>query len=157
MVRSASRVPICNSSSKHAGANSGESREHLAEALEQQTATAEVLRVISTSPGELRPVFETILANATRLCEARFANLNLLDGDGFRRAAMHNAPTPYAAEWQREPWVRRKAGSHADEVVRTKKPLQIADLHLEQRSAPPAKLGGFEPCSAFPCSATMRS
>jgi hypothetical protein len=70
-----------------------EAREHLAEALEQQSATSEVLRVISSSPGELNPVFQAILANATSLCEAKFANLFLCEGDAFRVVAMHNAPT----------------------------------------------------------------
>src|SRR5262245_50706714 len=83
-----------------------------------------------------------MLENATRLCEARFANLTLRDGDGFRRAAMHNAPTSYAEQWQREPWVRRKPGTHGDQIVRTKKALQIADLRLEQELAAPATFGG---------------
>src|SRR5262249_50064061 len=59
----------------------------LTESLEQQTATSEVLQVISTSPGELQPVFEAMLANATRLCEAKFANLFLYEKDSFRIAA----------------------------------------------------------------------
>src|SRR6516165_2075531 len=64
----------------------------LTEALEQQTATSEVLRVISSSPGELEPVFQAMLANATRICEAKFGNLLLYYGNHFRIAAMHGAP-----------------------------------------------------------------
>ena len=121
----------------------------LTEALEQQTATSKVLQVISSSPGELEPVFQTILANATRLCEARFANLVLLDGDGFRRAAMHNAPAPYAEQWQRETWVRCMPGTAPDQIVRTKKPLQISDLQSEQE-LPPVKLGGARTLLGIP-------
>jgi two-component system, NtrC family, sensor kinase len=67
----------------------------LAEALERQTATSEVLSVISSSPGELEPVFQAILANATRLCEAGFANLLLSEGDQFRRVSLYNAPPAF--------------------------------------------------------------
>src|SRR5205807_9374966 len=62
----------------------------LSEALEQQTATADVLRVISGSPGELAPVFSTMLGNAVRICEAKFGTLYLCEGDGLRAVAMHN-------------------------------------------------------------------
>src|SRR5262245_41786263 len=65
----------------------------LDEAREQLTATSEMLKVISSSSGELEPVFGAILENATRICQAQFGNLNLYDGNAFRRAAIHN-PTP---------------------------------------------------------------
>src|SRR5262249_12181021 len=68
----------------------------LSEALEQQTATSEVLQAISGSPGELDPVFQTILANATRICGAKFGTLYLYDSNGFRAVALHNAPAAYA-------------------------------------------------------------
>jgi hypothetical protein len=77
-----------------------EARDHLAEALEQQTATSEVLQVISSSPGELGPVFETLLANATRICEAKFGTLNLREGDAFRIVAMHGVPAEVAEKLQ---------------------------------------------------------
>jgi adenylate cyclase len=77
------------------------------EALEQQTATAKVLRVISSSPGNLDAAFETILANATRLCEASFGTLSLHEGDGlFRSVAMHNAPAAVVELRRRQPLMR---------------------------------------------------
>jgi GAF domain len=69
----------------------------LSESLEQQTATSEVLRVVSSSPGELAPVFETMLANAARLCEAEFGVLSLYDGDAFQTVALHNVPPGFIA------------------------------------------------------------
>ena len=73
----------------------------LRETLERQTATSEVLGVISSSPGELQPVFEAILINATRICGAKFANLFLYDKseDAFRLAAQKNAPAAYIEQW----------------------------------------------------------
>src|SRR6202158_2753092 len=59
----------------------------LAEALEQQGATSEVLQIISSSPGELQPVFDAMLANVARICEAKFAILYLCEGDAFRAVA----------------------------------------------------------------------
>ncbi len=78
----------------------------LTDSLEQQTATSEVLKVISTSPGELEPVFHAILENATRICEAHFGVLSLYEGDAFRVVAMHNAPPAFADLRRRKPVIR---------------------------------------------------
>src|SRR5262249_8035217 len=85
----------------------------LTEALEQQTATSEILQVISSSPGDLQPVFETIVANATRLCEANFGNMYLRDGETFQLAATHNTPLALVEERRRTPLRRRRDGALA--------------------------------------------
>jgi GAF domain-containing protein len=100
----------------------------LSDALEQQTATSEVLSVISSSPGELQAVFETILANATRLCGAKFGTLNLYDGDVFQVAAVHNVPPAFAA-MQNVPFHPHPRSGHA-EILRTKRPVQIDDIQV---------------------------
>src|SRR5262249_28184748 len=78
----------------------------LRESLQQQTATADVLKVISSSPGELEPVFQAMLANATRICEAKFGSMYLNEGSAFRTVAMHNAPPALAEMRRRNPVFR---------------------------------------------------
>ena len=90
----------------------------LSEALEQQTATSEVLRVISSSSGDLEPVFETMLANATRLCQAKFGTLYLWDGAAFRVGALHNAPPAFAEARRCEP-IRPGPNAVISRVLRT--------------------------------------
>ena len=103
----------------------------LTESLEQQTATSEVLSVISSSPSELGPVFQTVLENATRLCEANFGTLNLNEGGDFPVVAMHNAPPAYAELRRREPAVRPGPDHPLGRVAATKQVLQIADMTTE--------------------------
>jgi GAF domain-containing protein len=103
----------------------------LTEALEQQTATSEVLGVISSSPGELKPVFQAMLENAVRICDAKFGLLFLSEGDAFRAVALHDAPTAYAEARRREPVTRFGPGTATDRAARTKQPAQIADVKAE--------------------------
>ena len=103
----------------------------LNEALEQQTATSEVLKVISSSPGELKPVFDALLANAVRICDAKFGALFLMEGDAFRYVALHGAPPAFAETRRREPITRAKPGTTIGRVAATKKPAQTADIRAE--------------------------
>ena len=100
----------------------------LSEALEQQTATSEVLRVISSSPGELEPVFQAMLENATRLCEAKFGTLYTYDGNGFHAAAFHNAPPAYVEARTREPVLRPPPDTPVGRISATRQLVQIADI-----------------------------
>jgi two-component system, NtrC family, sensor kinase len=110
----------------------GEAREHLAEALEQQTATSEVLQVISSSPGELQPVFQSILANATRLCEAQIGNLHLCEGDALRIVAMHGSPPEWTEYRRQNPVLRPGPHTGLGRVMRTKQTVHIEDIMADR-------------------------
>src|SRR5262249_40956894 len=97
----------------------------LSEALEQQTATSNVLRVISSSPGELEPVFETMLANAVRICGAKFGVTSVREGDAFRVIAIHGAPPAFVEQRRREPIVRRTPGHNLERLMRTKEVVHV--------------------------------
>jgi GAF domain-containing protein len=116
----------------------------LTESLEQQTATSEVLRVIGSSPGELLPVFQTILENATRLCDAKFGTLFRYDNEAFDPVAMFGV-TPEHAEFmrQRGPF-KPPAGTNLDRVLQAKDVVRIADVLAEPGAAmgSSAKFGG---------------
>jgi two-component system, NtrC family, sensor kinase len=103
----------------------------LSESLEQQTATSEVLKVISSSPGELEPVFNAMLENATRICGAKFGILALSEGHAFRTAALYGAPPAFAEARQREPVISPGPGTSFHRAATTRHPAQIADIRAE--------------------------
>jgi hypothetical protein len=100
----------------------------LSEALEQQTATSEILKAISSSPGQLEPVFNAMLKNAVRICGAKFGNLFLSEGDALRAVAFHDAPRAYVEERQRNPVIRPNPATTLGRAMTTKQPVQIADI-----------------------------
>jgi GAF domain-containing protein len=97
----------------------------LRESRDQQTATSEVLRIISSSPGELEPVFNAILENAVRICEAKFGTLCLYEEGGFRVVAMHNPPAAYAEKL-------RRALLPLPRLAATKRVVHIVDARTDQ-------------------------
>src|SRR5262249_48880146 len=103
----------------------------LGESLEQQTATSEVLQVISSSPGELQPVFQAMLENATRLCQAKFGVLWLCEGEGFRSVALHGLPPAHAEQRQRT-LVLRPGPNPLFRLARTRQTVHIPDIRTEQ-------------------------
>jgi GAF domain-containing protein len=112
----------------------------LGEALEQQTATSEVLSVISGSPGELQPVFNTMLENATRICEAKFGTLLLFEEDELRLAAMYGAPREFEELRRRDP----RVPIHVRRLVETGQIVHVADIAAEEpyASSPLVRLAG---------------
>jgi GAF domain-containing protein len=107
----------------------------LRQSLDQQTATSEVLSVISRSPGDLDPVFESILGNAVRICEAKFGGLFLSEGPGFRSVAQQG---PLFDWWQKDSVldVQRHPGLPLSRVATTRAVVHIADLAVEAAAYP---------------------
>ena len=103
----------------------------LRESLQQQTATSEVLQTISSSQGDLQPVFNAMLGNATRICEAKFGVLFLYEGDAFRVMALHGAPPAYAEERRRDPRIGIPRGTALARIVETRQTVQVADIQSE--------------------------
>lgn len=103
----------------------------LRESLQQQTATTEVLKVISSSPGELEPVFDAMLESAKQICEAKFGNLLLFDGTGYRPGAMKNNPKAYVALFDNGPFI---PGPHTalGRLSQTKQVAHVADVSVGQ-------------------------
>ena len=122
----------------------------LSEALEQQTATSEVLKVISSSPSDLRPVFQSMLENSVRICEAKFGQMFLCEGDNVRVVAHLGVPAALV-EWdaQRDTFRPAAEGGLA-RAIRTKNIIHIADFMSEQPSIPVVKLGGARSYIAVP-------
>jgi len=113
----------------------------LIEAREQQTATVEVLRVIGASPGDLKPVFRSMLEKATRLCKASFGTLFLLEGESCRRVALHNAPAKYAEFTDKNPLIPYHQSPSLNRLIETKQAVHVTDMMVEEPETPVTKFG----------------
>jgi signal transduction histidine kinase len=122
----------------------------LRQSLEQQTATADVLRVISSSPGDLEPVFEAVLRNATRICEAKFGQLLRFDGEMFHFAAGADLPPDYAEFMKRRGPFLPPVGAQLDRAMKTKQVSYTADMAADTAPGSPARLGGARSAVAVP-------
>ena len=120
------------------------------EALEQQTATSEVLKVISSSPGELEPVFNAILENATRICEAKFGTLYRYDGAAFYPVTFHKVPSSFADFLRKRSSFVPPSGTPLDRLLRTKEVIRTADDSAAEIPSPSARLAGAKSHIAVP-------
>ena len=128
----------------------------LHEALEQQTATSEVLQIISSSPGDLQPVFATMLANAVRICDAKFGNIYRWDGNALHLVATHNTPEAFAEVLRRSP-LRPHQNSILGRLLATKRTAQAAfgptgagNAERDPSTAAAIELGGSRTALAVP-------
>ena len=128
----------------------------LEESLQQQTATSEVLQVISSSPGDLAPVFDKMLENATRVCGAEFGSMNLVEDGMVRQASLHNAPPAFAAA-RTNKVSRPHPQSTMANAIRSKQVVHVADLRTNpayieraQATVELVELGGARTAAVVP-------
>jgi two-component system, NtrC family, sensor kinase len=112
------------------------------EALEREKATAEVLRVISSSRGRLEPIFQAMLEKASRLCQASFGNMLLYEEGLLRRVAFHNTPLKYNEYNEKQPLLNPEKVPSLGQLVRTKRPVQVVDMAVTEPDSPIHHLGG---------------
>jgi GAF domain len=130
----------------------------LRQALEQQTATAQVLQVISSSPGELEPVFASMLQNAVRICDATFGNIYRWDGETLHLVAAYDTPPAFAEVRRRSP-DRPNPKSSVGRMIETKAVVHVADareqpsytIERDPASVAAVELGGRAQCSPSRC------
>jgi signal transduction histidine kinase len=133
-----------------------QAQRELREAREQLAATSEVLQIISSSPGELEPAFQAMLANAVRICEAKIGALYIREGDGFRMVAAHNAPPAYVEARMHE-LLRPPPDAMLGRLAATKQVVHIADIttiasYLERNPfmVSAVELGGYRTVLGVP-------
>jgi len=127
-----------------------EAREQLAKALEQQTATSEVLRVLSRSPGELESVFQAMLEHSVTICEATFGQMFLREGTDVRMVAHLGVPAALVEQDQRRGAFQPSVTGGLGRAIETKQAIHIADFSTENISNPAARLGGARSYIAVP-------
>ena len=120
------------------------------EALEREKATADVLRVISSSPGQLELIFQAMLENATRLCEASFGNMLLYEAGLLRRVAFHNTPPKYKEHNEKQPLLDPEKVPSLVQLMRTKRPVHVVDMAVAEPDSPIHHLGGARTLLAVP-------
>jgi len=122
----------------------------LSEALDQQTATSEVLKIISSSPSDLRPVFQSMLENSVRICEAKFGQMFLCEGDKVRPVAQLDVPAALVQWDEQRGAFRPSPDGGLMRAILTKHVIHIDDIMSERPSLPVVKLGGARSYIAVP-------
>src|SRR5262249_15993696 len=105
---------------------------------------------ISSSPSDLKPVFGAMLESATRICEAAFGSMLLRDGDGYRRAALHNVSQNFSGHGKQTPVFTRGTAPTVDRLIHTRQALHLFDVAAENPNEPIAKFGGARPLLVVP-------
>src|SRR5262249_3288015 len=124
----ARKSPTAHLSTDHSPEQFDRLKSERDEALGQLAATSEVLHVISSTNGDLEPVFQSMLTNAVRICEAKFGVLYRTEGDSVRCVAMHGVPKAFSEERRRAPVIRPAPMTALARALATKRPVQIADV-----------------------------